>query len=306
MKKAFLLLVSVLLFTGFVFANGGSDAAAATSAAPAAPMADPVEKAALAYFAGLPGNNNIIPEADFITKVKAGEKMYVLDIRKAEDYAKGHIKGAVNMPWGPALAAGLKMVPQEGAVYVYCYTGQTAGQAIAIMRMAGIPATSVRYGFTRGISIVEGYQAVVNTDPVSASGSNTIDSAVQAAADKYFANLGTAPFVSNIVTAADANAIRVSGDDSVQFVDIRKAEDYAKGHIKGAINIPFAQGMQASFADLPADKKLIVNCYSGQTAGQAVAILKMLGYDAVSINSGMGTPATGGKGYISEGFEVVM
>ena len=54
------------------------------------------------------------------------------------------------------------------------------------------------------------------------------------------------------------------------------------------------------------DKKLIVNCYSGQTAGQTTAILRLLGYDAVSINSGMGTGMTGGKGYISEGFPTVM
>jgi rhodanese-related sulfurtransferase len=267
-------------------------------------MVDKAEEAALAYFSGLEGNN-IINEADFIGKVKAGESMFILDIRRAADYAAGHVSGAVNLPWGPELAAGFKMIPQTGPVYVYCYTGQTAGQAIALMRMAGIPATSVRYGFVRGISMVDGHKDLVVSDPVAPSGSYSIDPAIQAAVTDYFANLGTAPFVNNIITAPDAAAIHKAGDTSVQFVDIRTAEDYAKGHIQGALSVPYGKGMQTLFADLPADKKLIVNCYSGQTAGQAVGIMRMLGYDAVSMNSGMGTPLTQGKGWANEGFEVV-
>ena len=63
--------------------------------------------------------------------------------------------------------------------------------------------------------------------------------------------------------------------------------------------------MQEKFSDLPKDETFVVHCYSGQTAGQAVAILRLLGYDAVSLKSGMGTPATGGSGWANEGFPVV-
>ena len=56
--------------------------------------------------------------------------------------------------------------------------------------------------------------------------------------------------------------------------------------------------MQDSFGDLP-DGKLIVTCYSGQTAGQATAVLRMLGYDAVSMHFGMKV------GWIAEGYPVV-
>jgi len=93
-----------------------------------------------------------------------------------------------------------------------------------------------------------------------------------------------------------------STDPNVMFLSVRKAEDYAKGHISGAINIPFGQGMQDSFGELPTDKKIVTYCYTGQTAGQTVAILRLLGYDAVSLNSGMGTPATPGAGWANKGF----
>ena len=146
----------------------------------------------------------------------------------------------------------------------------------------------------------------MSTEAVEATGNYPIDSALAKPAKDYFTNLGDAPFKNNIISAADANAILAAGDDSVQFVDVRSAEDYAKGHIKTAVSVPYGAGMQSMFADLPADKKLIVNCYSGQTAGQVVGILNLLGYDAASINSGMGTGKTGDKGWVNEGFETVM
>ena len=302
MKKALLLLLSLVMVAGFVFANGDGDASGSTAV-----MADPVEEAAIAYFADFPEGGYIIKEDVFIDKVKAGEDMFIIDIRQPDVYGEGHVTGAVNMPWGSDLGAQMSLIPQTGNVYVYCYTGQTAGQTVAVMNVLGIPAKSVRYGFVRGISTVDGFESVVDADSVMiAQIANDIDPALQAAADDYFGSLpGNAPFKNNIIASADAAAILAAGDDSVQFVDARKAEDYAKGHIDTAISMPYAAGMQASFANLPADKKLIVNCYSGQTAGQTVGILRLLGYDAVSLKHGMGTGKTGDTGWANEGFELV-
>ncbi len=60
---------------------------------------DPVEQAALAYFADKAEDNNMIAQDAFIEKVKAGGDFMVLDIRSAADYEKGHVIGAVNAPW---------------------------------------------------------------------------------------------------------------------------------------------------------------------------------------------------------------
>ncbi len=312
MKKAmFLLLLVLLTATSMVFVScDKTDAAAQAPKAEetaVAVMVDPVEAAALAYFADYPEGGYIIKEDVFLDKVKAGEDMFIIDIRQPDVYEEGHITGAVNMPWGSDLSAQLNLIPQTGNVYVYCYTGQTAGQTVAVMNVLGIPAKSVRYGFVRGISTVEGYEAAVDADAVMiAQIAHDIDPAAQAAADAYFGNLGDAPFKNNIIASSDAAAILAAGDDSVQFVDIRKAEDYAKGHIDTAVSMPYSSGMQTSFSNLPADKKLIVNCYSGQTAGQTVGILRLLGYDAVSLKHGMGTGKTGDTGWANEGFELVM
>lgn len=81
-----------------------------------------------AYFENMPDHNYMIGAAPFSELVVAGEPMTIIDIRRADDYEKGHIKGAVNMPWGPAIAEGMASIPTEHPVFIYCYTGQTAGQ----------------------------------------------------------------------------------------------------------------------------------------------------------------------------------
>lgn len=302
MKKIALSVLLVLFVFTAGFANGQEEAAA--------PQGVNVAEAAASFFAEYPEGGYIIKEDMFLQKVAAGEEMFVIDIRRAEDYAAGHIKGAVNMPWGPAIAEGLASVPTDVPVYLYCYSGQTAGQTVALMNVAGIPVKSVRYGYKFGIATIDGYEAAVDTTAVALpAASRTIDPNIQAAVDAYYAelaNVAGTPFASNIISSENAKKIHDAGDDSVQFVDIRRKEDYDKGRIEGAINLPYGAGMQDLFASLPADKKLIVNCYSGQTAGQTVAIMKLMGYDAVSLKGGMGTPMNKPMGWTTEGFPVVL
>ncbi|MCK5674871.1 MAG: rhodanese-like domain-containing protein, partial [Spirochaetales bacterium] len=68
---------------------------------------------------------------------------------------------------------------------------------------------------------------------------------------------------------------------------------------------PWGKGMNDMFASLPADKKIIVNCYSGQTAGQTIAGLKFLGYDAVSLKGGMGTAGNAPLGWANKEYPVI-
>jgi len=77
-----------------------------------------------------------------------------------------------------------------------------------------------------------------------------------------------------------------SNSQDIYILDIRSAEDYAKGHIKGAHNIPFKE-VGKDLANLPKDKIIIVYCYTGQTGGQTTAVLNMAGFNARSLNGGM-------------------
>lgn len=72
------------------------------------------------------------------------------------------------------------------------------------------------------------------------------------------------------------------------ILDIRSAADYCKGHIAGAVNVPFASvAKPESLVQLPQDRPILVVCYTGHTASQTNAILNMLGYDAWTLRFGM-------------------
>ncbi len=305
MKKVLTVALMICLATA-VFAEGQQEKAAPAAAASSVD----IDQLVYDYFANMPDHIYKIGQADFINMVKAGDDMLVLDIRQAADYAKGHVKGAINAPWGPELGKVLGNLPTDKPVMVYCYTGQTAGQTVAVLNFAGVKARSVNLGFNLGISKVEGVDAYLETTANDFSGKSgaSYDPAVKTMVENYFADLANTKgtmYTNNIISEENAKKFLDSGDDQVQFVSVRSAADYAKGHIDTAINIPWGKGMQESFASLPADKKLIVYCYTGQTAGQTVAALRVLGYDAVSLKGGMGMGSNAPSGWANQGYPVV-
>ena len=66
------------------------------------------------------------------------------------------------------------------------------------------------------------------------------------------------------------------------IVDLRSAEDYAKGHILGAKSIPLADlERRAGELDKLKAKPLILHCGDGNRAGSGVATLRGKGFDKV-------------------------
>lgn len=265
---------------------------------------DTVAVAAEAYFADFPGAR-IIPADKVFAAMDANEDFLILDIRQADVYAEGHLKGAVNAPWGPALADSLSWLPDDMPVYVNCYTGQTAGQAVAALNVAGIQAQSIKYGWNLGIAKTEGFEAYTTTDVAMSPDASGVkyDAQIKTAVESYFKAIPETG--NNIISSAKLKEL-MDAEEEMTIVSIRQTDAFAEGHIEGAINIPFKAGMQESFSQLPKDEKVYVYCYSGQTAGQTVGILRLLGYDAISVKSGMGTGGTGASGWGNEGLPVVM
>lgn len=331
MKKTFAIILSFVLAASAFAGCSSSSTPAESSAAPAesssaaesseapsseaesAPEAeadatDVVAEKAMDYFASFPEDKNVIQPADLFAKIDAGEDMFIMDIRQPDVYAESHIKGAVNIPFGKSIAESLSIIPDDKPVMVYCYTGQTSSQTAALLNVVGKYAKTVQSGFNNGISKVEGYEAYIDTEAVPLpSDSYPVEEAFQAAADKYYADLEAAKgstFENFNFKPESLKEIIDAEDDSYLVYSVRQAEDYAKGHIPGAINNPFGLGMQEKFSELPNDKTIIVQCYSGQTSSQVMAILRLLGYNAYSLSGGMGS-ADAGTGWLGAGYEVV-
>lgn len=72
---------------------------------------------------------------------------------------------------------------------------------------------------------------------------------------------------------------RVRSGEKVVIVDVRAPEEFAAGHIEGAINIPSDQ-LAAKASELPADASIVTVCnLGGSRSGNAAEQLHQMGYD---------------------------
>ncbi len=60
-----------------------------------------------------------------------------IDVRTPAEYAAGHIDGASNLSLQDMQVGTLPAVPKDTKIYVYCHSGNRAGQATTILKTAG-------------------------------------------------------------------------------------------------------------------------------------------------------------------------
>ncbi|HED53613.1 MAG TPA: MBL fold metallo-hydrolase [Phycisphaerales bacterium] len=75
-------------------------------------------------------------------------------------------------------------------------------------------------------------------------------------------------------------------DDLVQVLDVRRATEFAEGHLPGAINIAHTR-LPSRLDEIPHDKRLIVNCQAGGRSACAAAYLQKKGYQVVNLKGGI-------------------
>jgi phage shock protein E len=94
--------------------------------------------------------------------------------------------------------------------------------------------------------------------------------------------------VQQAVPLIEPVALRAMMASGVRFmlVDVRQPDEFAAGHIEGAVLMPL-DTLEANLARLPKNVKLVVYCRSGHRSAKAVSIMMTHGYDrAVSLNGG--------------------
>ena len=93
------------------------------------------------------------------------------------------------------------------------------------------------------------------------------------------------------VTSADAlfeNLNDGDEDNDPFIISVRGPDNYAVGHVPGAINIPWKSiADPENLALIPDDQPVAVYCYTGHTGQVAATILGSLGYDVSNMKFGM-------------------
>ena len=79
--------------------------------------------------------------------------------------------------------------------------------------------------------------------------------------------------------------VRKLVEDNAFIVDVREENEFAEGHLKGAVNIPLSQ-LRERMEEIPKDRPVYVHCRSGQRSYNAVMALQGHGYTNVCNVSG--------------------
>lgn len=78
-----------------------------------------------------------------------------------------------------------------------------------------------------------------------------------------------------------------SGED-IFILDLRDAASYAEGHIPGSVHMEFNSWAQPdNLARIPIDRRIAVICETGDKASQVTGGLRLLGYEALAVKTGI-------------------
>ena len=93
----------------------------------------------------------------------------------------------------------------------------------------------------------------------------------------------------NIVSVSAPEFKKEIKSDSVQLVDVRTPQEYAEGHIDGALNINVQSDDFKELAqrELSKDSTVLVYCRSGRRSLDAAEMLTRLGYNVVNLKGGI-------------------
>jgi rhodanese-related sulfurtransferase len=84
------------------------------------------------------------------------------------------------------------------------------------------------------------------------------------------------------VDVAVAHAVWLAGD---VFLDVRTPDEYAQGHVPGALNVP-VDDLPLRFAGLPAGQ-LVTTCTLGNRSWRAAQLLAASGRDTLCLRGGV-------------------
>jgi rhodanese-related sulfurtransferase len=106
---------------------------------------DPVNLAGFVAAGMLRGDHPQIDVAGLLSR-RAEEDLFVIDVRTPEEFAAGHIAGAVNIPVDE-LRARLDKIPHDREIVAYCQVGQRGYLATRILCQSGFSVANLSGGY---------------------------------------------------------------------------------------------------------------------------------------------------------------
>ncbi len=296
----FALLSALLLGSAALAAEGNTTLAPLQKASGEKTAFDGMLQVSSAYFGRFPFMR---AEDVFTTIVKGGDSSYLLlSVQSPDEYARGHVPGAVNIPLMEITEAkSLARLPRDKKIVLTCDNGHRSMAAALFLGQLGYET----YAMSMGLSYWNGPESgIASPYPGSAGYPVSMVATDSRESIAFSADTGTGTSAretiidrTRTILATDRNlfidrsevydrAVK-GGDRGYLLVSLQRPADYAKGHVPGAINIPYYDIAKAeSLRKLPRDKKIVLICYVGHWAGSAALFLNQLGYEAYDMRFG--------------------
>jgi rhodanese-related sulfurtransferase len=241
-----------------------------------------------------------VPEIDAIelrSRMDRGEKMVILDTRTPEEYRRFCIPGGRSLPGGE-LALRITDVTadldQDTTVVINCAGRTRSIIGTRILQRMGLDRQIV--GLKNGTSgwVLAGYELESGADrdelpQVSEEG--------KAAAEAYADRCAAEDGVRFLDAAGLERLAERSRSESVYFIDVRTAEEYADGHIPGFRWFPGGQCVQRSDDVAVVKNAPMVFCCDGRARATLTgSFYRQLGYEEVyALDGGTGAWTGAGK-----------
>jgi rhodanese-related sulfurtransferase len=248
----------------------------------------------------------IITATDVRTNLVTGASQLVVDIRAPEDFAAGHVEGAVNVPLTGLADYMAQLSPAAstyGDIVLICYSGQSAAYAAGVLRAMGYHnARSMKWGMA---AWHEDFAGGWVRNRANARATEWIDEPSPAPTATYelpalTTGLSTGEGILGVRArtvlaegfgpAAISNADVFANPAAFFTVNLWPSELYQNtGHVPGAVNLdpaadPFLSTTQLH--TLPTDQPVVLYCWTGQSSAYMAGYLRVLGYDARSLMFG--------------------
>ena len=181
--------------------------------------------------------------AELARRLHDGE--WVVDLRHRVAFASNHLQGSVSFEYGNSFSTYLGWVMPWGEKLTLVGSHGDVEHAIRDLTRIGI----------------ESPDAAVGTDPHALAPEAALASYPRVGWDGVLAG------------RADADTV----------LDVRRADEYAKSRVAGAVNVPLHE-LLLRLTDIPAGK-LWIHCASGYRAGIAASLLQRAGKDVVHIDA---------------------
>lgn len=180
--------------------------------------------------------------------------VHFIDVREVEEFAQVRIPGARLIPLSE-FDLRFSEIPQDLPVVLYCRSGNRSGQAVTWLMAQGWDNLNNLHG---GIMAWYQHGLTVDTAPVDAAYAAT--GYQQLAPDEAAAWLARGALA----------------------VDVREPQEYAAGHVPGAINLPLGS-IAARLAELPKDREMVLVCNTGNRSSLSAQLLLREGYDGARV-----------------------